>query len=291
MTATEAPGASSVRAYSDVEQVFEPHTAQIPDLRPYLKDLWERRGFIAVKARAEIQGKRNSTVAGQLWAVLDPLFQAMIYFFLITVLRGSSSRGTAQNLSSLIFCIFLFNLTATALNDGGKSIITNRSLMLNSSFPRAMLPIASVYKGLVGLVPAMAIYLVLHLALGQPFGAGLATLPFLLAIHTVLNLGLAMLVATLIVFVRDVGNALTYISRILLFTTPVIYPASVLSPTLQKLLIWNPLFPLFTCYRAVQAGGSPPAGDMFLATVYAVLFFLVGARAFLSHERAFAMRL
>ena len=89
MTATEAPGASSVRAYSDVEYVFEPHTAQMPDLRPYLKDLWERRGFIAEKAKAEIRGKRNSTVAGQLWAVLDPLFQATIYFFLITVLRGS----------------------------------------------------------------------------------------------------------------------------------------------------------------------------------------------------------
>ena len=59
--------------------------------------------------------------------------------------------------------------------------------MLNSSFPRAMLPIAAVYKGLLGLVPAMAIYLVIHLALGQPFGAGLATLPFLLAIHTVLE--------------------------------------------------------------------------------------------------------
>ena len=291
MTATEAPGASSVRAYSDVEQVFEPHTAQIPHLRPYLKELWERRGFIAEKARAEIRGKRTSTVAGQLWAVLDPLFQAMIYFFLITVLRGSSSRGTAQNLSSLIFCIFLFNLTATALNDGGRSIITNRSLLLNSTFPRAMLPIASVYKGLVALVPAMAIYLVLHLALGQPLGAGLATLPFLLAIHTVLNLGLAMLVATLIVFVRDVGNALTYISRILLFTTPVIYASDTLSPGLQQVLSWNPLFELFTAYRVIIAGGVPTAGMVFTSAAFALVIFVIGARVFLSNERAFALKL
>ena len=83
----------------------------------------------------------------------------------------------------------------------------------------------------------------------------------------------------------------TYISRILLFTTPVIYPASVLSPTLQKLLIWNPLFPLFTCYRAVQAGGTPPRAELFQATVFAVVIFVIGARVFLSHERAFAMRL
>ena len=179
-----------------------------------------------------------------------------------------------------------------ALNEGGRSVLANRSLMLNSSFPRALLPIASVYKGLLGLAPAAWRSTSSSTSpwVG-PIGAGLATLPFLLAIHTVLNLGLAMLVATLTVYVRDVGNALNYIIRILLFTTPVIYPASVLSPTLQKLLIWNPLFPLFTCYQAVQAGGSPPASDLLLATVFAVVFFVIGARVFLSHERAFALRL
>jgi hypothetical protein len=41
----------------------------------------------------------------------------------------------------------------------------------------------------------------------------------------------------------------------------------------------------------VQAGGSPPASDLFQATVFAVVIFIVGARVFLSHERAFAMRL
>jgi ABC-type polysaccharide/polyol phosphate export permease len=61
--------------------------------------------------------------------------------------------------------------------------------------------------------------------MGQPFGGGLAMLPFLLAIHTVLNLGVAMAVATITVYFRDLGNMMTYISRVLLFTTPVIYPA------------------------------------------------------------------
>src|SRR4051794_18921929 len=137
MTSTEAREATSARAYSDVEYVFEPHSAEMPPLRPYLRDLWERRRFIAEMARADIKGKRNSTVAGQLWAVLDPLFQAAIYFFLITVLRGGA-RGGAE-LASLIFCVFLFQLTAGALNDGGRSVVSNKGLMLNSSFPRAML--------------------------------------------------------------------------------------------------------------------------------------------------------
>jgi teichoic acid transport system permease protein len=289
VTATEAPGATSVRAYSDVEYVFEPHSATMPALRPYLSDLWERRKFIAEMARAEIRGKRSSAVVGQLWAVLDPMFQAAIYFFLLTVLRGGS-RGKAD-LCSLVFCVFMFNLTTVALNKGGRSIISARSLMLNSTFPRAMLPLASIYEGLLSLVPSAAVYVIIHLACQQPIGPGILTLPLLLAIHTVLNTGVAMLIATITVFVRDMTNALTYITRIILFTTPVIYSAATLSPSLQKIMAFNPFFALFNCYRAVVAGQMPSGGSMFQAFAWAVIFFLVGARVFLSHERAFAMRL
>jgi teichoic acid transport system permease protein len=289
VTATEAPGATSVRAYSDVEYVFEPHSAAMPALRPYLSDLWERRRFVTEMARADIRGKRSSAVVGQLWAVLDPLFQAAIYFFLLTVLRGGS-RGAAD-LCALIFCVFMFSLTLVALNDGGRSIITKQSLVLNSTFPRAMLPLASIYKGLLGLVPAMCVYVVIHLACRQPIGAGIAVLPLLLIIQTVLCAGLAMLTATITVFVRDMTNALTYLTRLLLFTTPVIYSASTLTPGLQRILAFNPFFALFNCYRAVVAGQMPPGGSVLQATLWAAVYLVIGARVFLSHERAFAMRL
>jgi lipopolysaccharide transport system permease protein len=106
-----------------------------------------------------------------------------------------------------------------------------------------------------------------------------------------MNIGVAMLVATLTVFIRDVGNALTYIQRLLFFTTPVIYPASTLSPGLASILSWNPFFCLFVCYRAVVAGGMPPGGFLLRAAVMSVVLFIVGARTFLSHERAFALHL
>src|SRR3954454_11418590 len=106
MTATETPAevpdAASVRAYSDVEYVFEPHSAEMPALRPYLSDLWGRRSFIGEMALAEIRGKRSSAVIGQLWAVLAPMFQAAIYFFLITVLQGGN-RGKPE-LCAMFFC-------------------------------------------------------------------------------------------------------------------------------------------------------------------------------------------
>ena len=72
---TESP-----REYSDVEYVFGPHDHSLPDLRHYVRDVWDRRAFMVANARAELKGPYAGTVLGEAWQVLDPLFQAMISF-------------------------------------------------------------------------------------------------------------------------------------------------------------------------------------------------------------------
>ena len=62
--------------YSDVEYVFEPHTRTLPDIYEYAESMWERRHFMQELARADIRTARSRTFFGNLWSVLDPLFQA-----------------------------------------------------------------------------------------------------------------------------------------------------------------------------------------------------------------------
>jgi teichoic acid transport system permease protein len=279
---------SAVR--SKVEYVFEPHAAELPPVKPYLQELWDRRRFVKASARAEIQGKRSSTIAGQFWAVLDPLFTAAIYFFLIQILRGGQGgRGSNYQMALLISGIFLFQFTRTSLTEGARSVVGGRGLLLNSAFPRALLPISSVYKGLLELAPAGAVYLVIHIALGQPIGSGVAFLPLLLVLQTGINLGLALLFAALTVFMRDVTQLMQYLLRILFFVTPVLYPVSFLPQGVRTAMAFNPLFPVFAAYQAVIGGGVPTNLQLVGALVWAVVFLIVGGGLFLSHERAFAL--
>jgi teichoic acid transport system permease protein len=282
-----APGS---REPDEVEYVFEPHSVRLPPLKPYLRELWSRRRFVRTLARTEIQGKRSSMAAGQFWAVLDPLFQAAIYFFLIQILRGGQGgRGSAYQMTLLISGIFLFTFTRISLNDGARSVIGGRGLLLNSSFPRALLPISSVYKGLLELAPAGVVYLVIHIAAGQPIGSGVAFLPTLLVLQTALNLGLAFLFAALTVYMRDVTQLLGYLLRVLFFVTPVLYPVSVLPPAVRTAMLFNPLFPVFAAYQEVVAGGVPTTGQIVGSLLWALLFLVVGGGLFISHERAFAL--
>lgn len=277
-----------VSEYSDVEYVFEPHSSTMPDVREYLKGLWARRQFMHELVRADLRTARSRTVLGSIWSVLNPLFQAGVWFFLYTVLRRG---GQAGFLPILVANFFLFGLSMSALSDGGQSIKRGKGLMLNSTFPRALLPIASVYKSLRKFVPEACVLVVIFPLLGGQLGPGLFVLPLLFALQIVANVGIALLVSTYVTIVPDGNNVVQYVSRILLFATPVIYPVSLLPPAAKAVIQWQPLYPFFAAYQAIFGGGLPSLGLVLMSAFWAGALLVLGTRVFLKHERQFALHL
>jgi teichoic acid transport system permease protein len=289
-TLTTAEDQPQLRPYSDVEYVFEPHSSTLPAVRAYLQDAWDRRHFVAAMAKADLRGPRSRTGLGELWAIADPLFQAGIYWFLLSTIRSTGGDNT-ERLTILVSGIFLFTFSSTVLSGGGRSIIRNKGLMLNSTFPRILLPATEVYKGLLDLGPYLAVYVVIHLLLGGPVGPGIFVLPLLIVLQVMISSGLALIFATLTVFISDMSNLLDYVMRVLFFTTPILYPVSELPPLAVTLLKINPFFTLFACYQKVVTGGLPNPTDLLQSVVWAVLLCVVGFRVFVTHERGFALRL
>lgn len=290
-SSSDDEGPSKMRPYSDVEHVFVPGGSTLPPLRQYLQDSWDRRHFVTAKAKADLRGPRSRTGLGEVWAVIDPLFQAGIYWFLISTIRRGSVEDPTERLTILISGIFLFTFTMTVVGGGGRAIIKNKSLMLNSTFPRVLLPATEIYKGLLDLGPALAVYAVIHLLLGGAIGPGLFLLPLLILLQIAISTGMALIFATLTVFISDMANFLDYVMRILFFTTPILYPVSIIPDSAKLILQINPFFALFACYQAVVTGGVPSISYILQATFWAVLLLVVGFRIFASRERGFGLRL
>jgi teichoic acid transport system permease protein len=238
-------------------------------------------------AKAEIRGRRSSTMLGSLWALIDPMFQASIYLFLYLVIRGGQGRAVSF-LPVILFGMFLFRYTGTAINDGGRSVTNARELMLSSTFPRALLPLSAIYKGALNLIPSIFVFAFVYILFGAPLHGSLVFIPVLFAIQTVTNVGIALIMSTATVFVRDIENALSMITRILLFTTPVIYPISLLPPGLKTILSFNPLYPLFANYQFIVNGGAVDYGLILWATFWAGALLVLGAWLFLRYEHAMA---
>jgi teichoic acid transport system permease protein len=280
----------STREYSDVEYVFEASTSTVPSVREYIEALWERRAFIAELARTDLRGARARTRLGNIWSVLDPLFSAAIYFFLYIVLRGGGSAQAAW-LPVLVGGMFLFTLSSSAISEGGSSIKRAKGLMLNSTFPRALLPVTTVYKSLRGFIPIACVFLILFPLFGGKIGPGIFLFPLLFVLQIIMNIGIALLVSTYVVLVPDAQQVMNYVSRILFFATPVIYPVSLLPPAGKVLVAWQPLFPLFASYQAVLQGNVPSFLNVFLTIVWAFGLLILGGYFFMKREREFTIHL
>ncbi len=183
---------------SRMPNVYEPTASGLPPLRQYLAELRERRPFIWHLARTDLKAKNYGTVLGQFWIILDPLLAAGVYYLMRTIIKpvgGGAQRNLV--LSHLIWAVFFFQFVQASMNYGARSLMNGRGMVLNSAFPRAVLPLQATLRALLDFLPTMGVYAVFQYVLGQPFGLPLIMLPVVIAIMTVLNMGLAFLLARL----------------------------------------------------------------------------------------------
>jgi len=74
-------------------QVFKPYRSSLPPIKPYLKDFWRRREFATELSKFSDKAEYLESKLGKVWLVLNPLFLAVIYFLLVTIIQGGRGQG------------------------------------------------------------------------------------------------------------------------------------------------------------------------------------------------------
>lgn len=272
--------------------VFEPHSGGVPPMRRYLTDLWGRRDFTYQMSRSNLRAQHLDTFFGQLWTVLNPLLLAMVYFFLVTVLRGGSHPdGPLGFLTFLIGGLFLFYFTRNAIGQGASSIVGGGGLLMNTAFPRAIFPISSTVTALLLYLPTLAVYAVFHVLGGAPIAPTLVLLPALIVLLTLFNLGLAMGAGALTVYFRDTSSILPYLLRVWLYLSPVLWRVDEAPDEVKPFLMLNPLVSYLDVWHDLTLNATwPGAAAWGLCILWALVSIVVGGWFFLSREREFAVR-
>lgn len=258
-------------------------------MREYMRSLWSRRTFISEFSRSELREQNYGSVFGQLWLVLNPLLLSAVYFLLIYVIGGSSD---ATRFGHLTASLFLFYLVSNSLTGGVKAITSGQRLIMNTSFPRVMLPISATVIALFKFIPTLIVFGIIHLFIGLPYSWQMLWAIPILAIALVMALGMAILISCINVYFRDISSMLPYLTRSLLYLSPILYVASSISDQIKTFEIANPIFYLLDSWsRVLVHAQSPTVFGMVHASVWALSLFTVGSYFFLSRERDFAVRL
>jgi teichoic acid transport system permease protein len=271
-------------------QVYEPHRIGLPPIRVYVRELWRRRQFAFELSRTNLRAQHFNTVLGQLWLVLNPLLLGAVYFMLVSIVR-EGDRGSVF-FAHLLLGLFAFRLVSMSVKQGARAVVGGGRLILNTAFPRTLLPLASVLTAFMRFLPTLAIYAVVHAVAGLSVGPHLLWAVPIVALLFVLAAGAAMLTAAAQVYFRDLTNILPYFLRLWLYLSPVLYYVDEIPERYRPIAAVNPLYPLLgSLSDVVNRGEAPSPGFLAAGFAWALGIFLVGALFFMSREREFAVRL
>lgn len=270
-------------------EVFLPFKGGLPPLRKYVSQLYSRRQFIAAFARSELRRQNYGSAFGQIWLILNPLLLSAVYFLLIVIISGHANKARYGHLTATLF---IFYMVTDAIVVGAKSITSGGRLVLNSAFPRLMLPISAAVVSLFKFLPTLFVLLLFHALLGLPFSwAMLWSIP-VIALFFFFAMGCAIFFACVNVYFRDAQNFIPYLTRTLLYLSPVLYEASALKSNLNFLKTVNPMYPLLDMWSTIMVHAKLPSShELYQGLLWTLLVILVSTYIFLSREREFAVRI
>ena len=286
-------------APTDVDDEFEPvyhrytpHRAGLPPLVPYFRELWARREFAAEMSKASLRSSNVNTVFGQLWLILNPMLLAGVYYLLVTIIR---QRHDPALFTHLVLALFAFTMVQSAASTGATSVTGSGRLLINTAFPRLLIPLSAVRTAFWRFLPTIPIYLLFHIIFGLTWHPRMMISLYFLATMVVFSMGLAALFATCQVYFRDTSSFLPYFLRLWMYLSPVLWLPEMLArigPVTKLIVELNPMYPMLTGYaQLLQDGQTPPPWMWAAAAGWALGASLVGFLFFIGREREFAVRL
>ena len=282
-------------------QVFEPHHSSLPPLKPYISEFWRRREFATELSKFSDKAEYLESKLGKVWLVLNPLFLAVIYYLLVTIIQGKSAQTNSFTvLFHILIGLFTFYFAQNCILLGAQSITSGGRLILNQAFPRSLLPLSSAISAARQFLPTLPVYisiviigkLVLSDTQLPGFTWNYLLIPIILILLTITSFGLSLLFATMNVYFRDTTKLLSYIMRIWLYASPVLWQPDMLTGWYRAILYLNPLGPILSANSRIWIDGMTPTPSQLIGCLFwAITSILLGGYFFISRERDFAVRI
>ncbi len=185
---------------------------------------------------------------GYLWTLVRPFaFFGVIYvvFTEIADVGGDVKNYGLYILFSLVLFTFFSEVTGNCLN----SLVTRESLLRKMRFPRIVIPLSVAVTSLLNLgMTLLAVFVFAIANADYPTWSWLELIP-LIALLTLLALGVGMLLSVLFIRYRDVQPIWEVVTQMLFYASPVLYVATQVPDDFQQAYLANPIAAILTQIR------------------------------------------
>lgn len=257
-------------------------------LRLAPRELWEYRDLFRVLVLRDIRVRYKQTVFGAAWALLQPLMLMAVFTVFLGRLAGVPSSGVPYALFAYVGLV-PWTFFSQGMSGATSSLVENERLVTKIYFPRLLMPAASAASYSLDFVIGHGLLVGLLAWYGYGLRASMLVLPVLgvgvMAVILAFGVGLA----ALNVRYRDVRYAIPFAIQVLLFISPVVYPASLVRGGWRYVYGLNPMAGLLDLYRwSVLGTPHLPAGVLATSAASCLLLLALSVVYFQRVERSFA---
>lgn len=255
-----------------------------------VRDIWSRRRLTRYLVQADLAKHGSDTLLGNVWWVLDPLLQMAVYVILVSII----SRVSKPDYPLFVFAAILpWKWFSAAINDAITSVTTREKIIKQVQFPKIVLPVAATVNGVVnfafGMIPLFAMMIFFY---HDRLSLYVLLIPVIAVAQFVFTLSLAIMVAAVNVFFRDIANVARHVLRLWFYLSPGLYAYNDVSG--HHRLIYdveglNPWTTLFESYRnVIYADTMPKWTGLIVLSVISIGLIALATLFFKRVEPSFA---
>jgi len=243
------------------------------------------RELLLVILRRELTVRFVNSLFGQAWAVMAPLVMLGIYMATFSAAFAQAAGFQAPDALSVFAGLIVFNLAMEILGRGPLLMHEHLAFIKRSLFPSALLGWIAVLRALVYAGVASAVLVVALLLFRHAVPLTALFLPFIIVPLTLFLVGLALGLAAIGAFTRDLAYLVVSFSPILIFVTPVFYTVQQLPANVRMLAYLNPLTPVVEMVRDTMVFGLMPSPWLYGVSALGALLVFAGGNVIFSRYK------
>ena len=168
-------------------------------------------------------------------------------------------------------------------------LLDHQNLITKTIFPAEIVPVSIFLSSLVNHLIALALSLVAVSFWEGKLSAMALFLPVYMFLLGLLAIGVAWIVSSLHVYLRDTAQVVSVVLTFWFWFTPIFFGESMIPERLRFVLWANPLAYFVNAYRERLLTGQPPRlRELAVIAAYGVSAFVIGGLFFRHLKRGFA---
>ncbi len=250
-------------------------------MKSYLKEMLKRKDLLYYLVKSGLKAEHRNSYLGYFWWLLDPLLNVLVYYFLVVIVL---ERGGENYPLFLVIGLVAWRWISTTINASSRSILRYSSIVNQVALPKAIFPLSftltQLFNFMFGLI-VIAIFLIIY---GVIPTVHVFYLPLIIVIQLTAHIALGLVLGYITIFVRDIENLMTYITRIFFYASPIIWEGGRLLRSgkvpdwLVPFIEYNPVAILVESYRDIlmhhQAPDLVALGVLFVISIVVIIYML-----------------